>query len=63
MQDKPDLTKTGTTPARTQLSRPKRVVYWFTRRRKTITFHIIRGVSYGVGAGGVSIIVWWIQNH
>ncbi|KUN79913.1 hypothetical protein AQJ66_27630 [Streptomyces bungoensis] len=63
MQDKPDLTQTGTTHASIQPSRTQRVLHWFRRRRKTITFQIVRGVSYGVGAGGVSVIVWWIENH
>jgi hypothetical protein len=63
MQDKPDLTPIGSTPAPVQPSRTQRVLYWFRCRRKTITYQIVRGVAYGIGAGGVSIIVWWIENH
>lgn len=64
MQDRPipnpDET-TGTEPARTPGTR--RIGRWITRRRKTIAFQFVRGVSYGAGAGAVGLIIWWIETR
>ncbi len=64
MQDKakstaPESTETGPRA----LSRSQRTGRWFTRRRKSLAFHLARGAAYGAGAGGVGLIVWWIENH
>ncbi|MFE0511987.1 hypothetical protein [Streptomyces sp. NPDC058964] len=64
MQDKANLTPAGTTEsAPIQASRYQRVCRWFSRRRKSLAFHFVRGVAYGAGAGGVGFVVWWIENH
>lgn len=65
MQDKPNLSAPGTTDDTSIRPDPpiRRVPRWFARRRRTIAFHFVRGVAYGAGAGGVGLVLWWIENH
>jgi hypothetical protein len=36
---------------------------WPRRHGRTVHEQVIRGASYGVGSGAVSLLVVWWQNH
>ncbi|MFJ4920663.1 hypothetical protein [Streptomyces sp. NPDC088725] len=36
---------------------------WILARRRTIVVQMLRGASYSVGAGFVSILTVWAQRH
>ncbi|MFJ9850336.1 hypothetical protein [Streptomyces sp. NPDC101150] len=64
MQDKGNLTTTETTgPKMVKTTRRKRIARWAKRRRNVAATSLLRGIAYGIGAGGIGLIVWWIENH
>jgi hypothetical protein len=48
---------------RTAVPRLAAVRRWAARRRRTAATQILRGTSYGLGAGAVSLAVFWVENH
>ncbi|MEU1670387.1 hypothetical protein ABZ547_43725 [Streptomyces sparsogenes] len=42
--------------------RTARLVYWFTRRRRVITAHMLRGACYGIGTGIAGLGFWMIER-
>ncbi|WP_037827065.1 hypothetical protein [Streptomyces sp. NRRL B-1347] len=61
------------TPATTQTAiasldkppptRTTRIRRWLRRRRRYAALHLLRGLSYGLGAGLVGILFYWLQHH
>ena len=36
---------------------------WMTRNGRTVHDQMIRGASYGIGSGAVSLLVVWVQTR
>ena len=36
---------------------------WMTRNGRTVHDQIVRGASYGIGSGAVSLLVVWFQTR
>jgi hypothetical protein len=36
---------------------------WASRNRQTVHDQILRGVSYGIGSGAVSLLVLWYETR
>ncbi|TJZ44613.1 hypothetical protein FCH28_30310 [Streptomyces piniterrae] len=64
MQDKGNVSETETTESElVETSKRRRIGRWLKRRRSVVANGILRGAAYGIGAGGIGLIVWWIENH
>ncbi|MFE4609467.1 hypothetical protein [Streptomyces niveus] len=48
---------------RKAVTRTKRLVRWAVRQRRTAATHILRGACYSAGAGAVSLLAVWAQQH
>ena len=36
---------------------------WAQKYRRDVNTHLVRGLSYGVGSGAVSLVILWIQSR
>ncbi|WP_407548014.1 hypothetical protein QOM21_03390 [Streptomyces sp. Pv4-95] len=64
MQDRGNLNETDTAePKVVETTRRRRIARWIKRRRHVAATSLLRGVAYGIGAGGIGLVVWWIENR